>query len=115
MYSDDFERIWAIYPRKINKTLSYKKFLSALKKVNYETIERGVNGYANHVSGTDPKYIAHFATWIGQERWGNDYAQITADNNSQSKTGASISAAIKVMQGNQAPMEREDPELDLPF
>ena len=66
-----FEEFWKIYPRKVAKAEAQKAWAKAVKKTPAEVILLGAKRYAD-----DPYrqlvYTAHPATWINQERWGDD-------------------------------------------
>lgn len=72
-YSEDFEVLWKLYPRKTNKQGTYKKFLATMSKVSdveYPTILASVIAYAESREGEEEKYTLHGATFFGpDERW----------------------------------------------
>lgn len=73
----EFELLWAKYPRKIGKAKALQSFIKARKskKYTYETIEFGLNKYLEYIEsqGTEEQFIAHFSTWLNQERFNDDY------------------------------------------
>jgi hypothetical protein len=73
----EFELLWEKYPRKIGKSKALQSFIKARKskKYTYETIELGLNKYLEYIEdqGTEEQFIAHFVTWLNQERFNDDY------------------------------------------
>ena len=68
-YSDEFEQLWKIYPKKIDKKQGYKSFKAANKKHSFEMILIGVKGYANYIkrNGTETKFVKHASTFFNNE------------------------------------------------
>ncbi len=125
MYSDEFEEAWRLYPRKINKALAYKKYQSALKRTDHETIRNGVIEYAGWCESTrtGKEFVCHFATWLGQDRFLNDYSADSRTINAErerasigkSQTLMGISTAIKITETEKEAMGRNESGLALPF
>ena len=66
-----FDEFWKIYPRKVAKTEAKKAWDRAVKKTPAGVILLGAKRYADDPY-RQPAYTAHPATWINQERWGDD-------------------------------------------
>lgn len=67
--ADEFERFWAIYPRKTAKGTARARWKSAVAKAgSVEKILAGAQRYARDPN-RDPRYTAHAATWLNGERW----------------------------------------------
>ena len=64
-----FEAWWKLYPRKVGKGQARKAYTSALKKADADTLADSAEAYGQKVIGTDPRFIAHPATWLNGERW----------------------------------------------
>lgn len=77
-FESEFESLWAIYPRKVGKTKALTVYIKARKskKYTYEEIKNGLYKYIEYAKNndTDMEYIAHFTTWLNQERWNDVYA-----------------------------------------
>lgn len=73
----EFEKIWALYPKKHGKQKALQAFKKArkVKKVPYEDIENGLYRYIRYLEqqGTDEQYIMHGSTWFFQEKWQDEY------------------------------------------
>ena len=66
-YSNEFERFWNVYPRKVDKKKALKSFKTCLKNNDIETIIKGTEKYALQVKSTDKQYIKHPATFLNNE------------------------------------------------
>lgn len=67
---DDFETIWAIYPRKVAKAHARKMWA----RLNAEQQFEAMHALPIHVrywqiAGRDVERIPHLGSWIGGERW----------------------------------------------
>jgi Helix-turn-helix domain len=73
----EFEKIWALYPRKVGRAKAFQHFKKArkIKKIPYEIIENGLYRYIRYLEqqGTDEQYIMHGSTWFSQEKWQDEY------------------------------------------
>ncbi|MEK9768081.1 MAG: helix-turn-helix domain-containing protein [Betaproteobacteria bacterium] len=70
-YSQEFERWWAVYPRKDgskkNAFESYQK--QTAKKISAEELFKITERFAVLCRGKEPQYLPHAATWLNQERY----------------------------------------------
>ncbi|PEJ28463.1 helix-turn-helix domain-containing protein [Bacillus pseudomycoides] len=68
-YSELFERVWKLYPKKIDKKLGYKSFKMATKKHSIETISLGTHRYAEYIKGNrvETRYIKHATNFFKNE------------------------------------------------
>lgn len=66
------ELVYEAYPKKVARGAALKAIAKALKTVPFETLLARTKAYAESVSGSDPKYIPHPATWFNQERYLDD-------------------------------------------
>jgi hypothetical protein len=68
-----FARFWEAYPRKVSKGTASKAFSRVMARADAPTIDvllSAVSRYAASVS--DPRYVAHPATWLNGERWNDE-------------------------------------------
>lgn len=76
-YSDDFEKWWNEYPRKVSKLDAEKCFSKILKdeKATFDELMEGVRRYAWHCrcEKTETQYIKHPSTWLNQGCWCDVY------------------------------------------
>jgi hypothetical protein len=70
--SRNSELVYEAYPKKVARGAALKAIAKALKAVPFETLLARTKAYAESVSGSDPKYIPHPATWFNQERYLDD-------------------------------------------
>lgn len=69
--TDDFERFWSAYPRRVAKGAARLAFVRAIRKTTIETMLSAVESYKKH----KPDYCdwAHPSTWLNQERWADEW------------------------------------------
>ena len=69
--SEEFERFWKLYPRKLNKSKAKAKFILHRKKgVPFQDMMQMLEiCVAKEWEGRDMEYIPHPTTWINGERW----------------------------------------------
>lgn len=68
--TQEFEKFWSAYPRKVGKGAARKAFAKALirhKNLDMQMILDAVAAYASTIK--DVQYCAHPTTWLAQERW----------------------------------------------
>ena len=70
--NDSFEAFWKAYPRKVAKGGALKAYQAALKRCAAEEIQTGVERYAKARRGEDSKFTPHAATWLNEDRWGDE-------------------------------------------
>jgi hypothetical protein len=79
-YEREFEKIWKAYPRKMGKKKAFDAFKKArkIKKIPYETIEKGLYKYIEYLEQqqTEERFIMHGSTWFTQEKWQDEYVSI---------------------------------------
>ncbi|WP_434683079.1 helix-turn-helix domain-containing protein [Bacillus sp. PM5] len=68
-YSEEFEHVWALYPKKIDKKSAYKSFNMATKKHSFELINLGTQRYAEYIKGNcvETRYIKHANNFFNNE------------------------------------------------
>jgi hypothetical protein len=73
-YDEDFENIWSIYPRRVNKAGAFKAFNAAIRRgALLGDLVLAVRNYASERIGQDEKFTLHGETFFGSnERW-KDY------------------------------------------
>lgn len=85
-YSEDFEKFWGEYPRKLNKKLAFKAWNTCLKaKVNAELLISKAKEYAQIVKakGTQEQYIKHAQSWLNGACYENDYTVLLNQQDKQ--------------------------------
>lgn len=69
IYTDDFQKWWKIYPRKINKFSAAKSFKKSVKEVDVKNLIKWTEVFAEQIIGTEERFIPHASTWLNQKRW----------------------------------------------
>lgn len=75
---NEFEILWAIYPRKEGKKQAFAAFQRARKRgVTVETIDRGIRAYVRKIARerTATKYIKQGSTYFNGECWNDIYEE----------------------------------------
>jgi len=88
-YTDDFNKFWDLYPRKIGKKESFKTYLKVLKQGGQaEEIITAANNYAFYCKQmkTEERYIKHAKTFLNDERY-KDYLERVNNNAGNRRTG----------------------------
>lgn len=80
-YSDDFEKFWICYPRKVakdNASKSFEKIKFNKRKIDtgqevipftFDLLLSAVDQFAEENRNTEEKYIVHASTWLNQNRY----------------------------------------------
>ena len=85
-YTEEFEKFWSEYPRKINKKLAFKAWNTCLKaKVNADLLISKAREYAQIVKakGTQEQYIKHAQSWLNGSCYENDYTALLSQQDKQ--------------------------------
>ena len=73
--TEDFEKLWKLYPNKMGKKKAYSSYCKAIKKgVTNKEIQSGIINYKKSLAINDWLKPAHGSTWFSNERWEDDYA-----------------------------------------
>lgn len=75
-YSTDFEELWAVYPRKVDKAQAYKKYRARLEDgFSHEQLLESVKNYSAQCrkDRTEERYIKHGKTFLGESTPFLDY------------------------------------------
>lgn len=78
-YDDDFESLWKLYPRKVNKSGSAKAYCTARKRgATHEELMTATKNYALERTGQEERFTLHAQTFFGpNDRW-RDYLPSTS-------------------------------------
>lgn len=72
--SADFERFWAVYPKKVEKKSAQSKFSAAIKRgVDPESIIAGAEAYS-HSETVSRGFVKHPTTWLNAGCWDDEPA-----------------------------------------
>lgn len=68
--SEDFEKLWKLYPKKVGKKKALASYKRAIKKgVTNKEIQTGIVNYKKYLDKTDWLQPADGSTWFNNERW----------------------------------------------
>ena len=85
--TDFAEQFWRAYPRRVAKRAG----IAALERVRqtgevpFASLLEAVERYAESIAGSDPKYIAHAATWLNGARWEDEPEGLAGQGDGQRK------------------------------
>ena len=76
VYTAEFEEVWALYPKKMNKYKAYRAYQKAVDSgASVDDIKAGINRYRDYIAREKIKkqYIKHGSTFFNQRSWEDDY------------------------------------------
>lgn len=72
--TEDFEKLWHLYPNKQGKKKAFASYCKAIKSgQTNKDIQNGIVAYKKHLAQTDWLKPANGSTWFGNERWNDEY------------------------------------------
>ena len=75
--TNEFEMLWKLYPRKIGKEKSLKKYLEYSKNTDdlFEKVKEGINNYLEYIktNSIENSYIKHGTTYFNNTSWEDEY------------------------------------------
>lgn len=89
--TDRFKAFWDAYEKKVGRGAAFKAWKRAIKKTDPDAI---VHAAAQHAdwhrrNGTEPRFFPHAATWLNEERWGDERPPPGTSNRSTTDTRVS--------------------------
>lgn len=85
--TEEFDRLWEMYPRKSGKQNAMKSYIKARKDgTKYEDVEKGIAAYTAYITamGTEQRYVKMGSTFFNQRSWEDDW---TVRKEPKGKTG----------------------------
>lgn len=74
---NEFEILWKMYPKKVGKEKSLKKYLEYSKKDEelFEKVKDGINNYLEYIktNSIENSYIKHGTTYFNNKSWEDEY------------------------------------------
>lgn len=64
-----FDDFWKVCPKKVGRGKAEEAYRKACAFASQDVLIEGMSRYGASQAGTDPKYIAHPATWLNGKRW----------------------------------------------
>ena len=85
-----FEEWWPHYPKRVSKGAARKAYARIIKSklATVEQLKLGAMRYAVNVTGHDPKFIKHPATWLNGECWLDEPDKQPAPTDARSATAS---------------------------
>lgn len=70
-YSEEFERFWKLYPKRVGKGDAFKAYEKSRKRVDFQTISEAIESQkkSDQWNRDGGQYIPNPATWLNQDRW----------------------------------------------
>ena len=71
-YDKQFNELWMVYPRGVNKKVAYDKFKARIRAGDvFENILEAAEAYALKCKseGTEEQFIQHLSTFLAKDRW----------------------------------------------
>lgn len=104
---DGWAEFWAIYPHKVGKPDALKAYGRAIKRADPGVILDGLKGYA---AKTDDRPWCNPATWLNQDRWGDQPAEVAARQRAGPAQAPPSQADVFRMVGQRFTDERQERE-----
>lgn len=78
LFSDEFEEVWKMYPKKQGKSEALKAYAKARNEgTSQEEIMESLKKYVSYTQGRESKYIKNGSTWFNQKCWEDKYEDET--------------------------------------
>lgn len=74
--SQEFEKLWSLYPRKEGKKAAFASYQRAKKKgTTLDEVHTGIVNYLDYIKfkKIEPQYIKQGSTWFNGEHWNDEY------------------------------------------
>ena len=78
-FDAEFDRFWALYPRKVGKGQARGAYRKARSKVTVEQIAAALHVYIRASASMERDKVRHPATWLNGEPWEDDPAAIAPE------------------------------------
>lgn len=69
LYTIEFERFWAAYPRKFDKARAARAYDRARRRAEPEEILAGVSRYVADLGDSPQREVKYAQRWLDGERW----------------------------------------------
>ena len=76
LFSEEFEEVWKMYPKKQGKSEALKAYAKARNDgTSKEDIVSGLKKYISYTQGRETRYIKNGSTWFNQKGWQDEYEE----------------------------------------
>ena len=94
-YADEFESVWALYPKKRGKDEAYAAFVARVRAgVDVATLKQAVINYASIRAGQNPEFTVGGKRFFNPSYW-KDYVDDSFDVESSESVEAQIDRAVQ--------------------
>lgn len=69
IYSENFNKFWKMYPRKVGKYAAAVAFKKQIKHIDFLELVKKVEQFAKEHNNTEERFIPHAQTWLNQKRY----------------------------------------------
>lgn len=105
---EDFEKIWAIFPRKVAKYPAQQEWVRMTAGEQFAAFHAlPVHVRFWKAAGENVQFIPHLRTWLHQKRWTDELDVLTVVNNDWMRSQAGIEAKAREL-GMWPPKAGED-------
>ena len=81
--SEEFEKLWSLYPRKEGKKAALASYQRAKKKgATFDDVQAGILNYLDYIKAKkiEPQFIKQGSTWFNGEHWNDEYDYSSPDS-----------------------------------
>ncbi|MBR0384687.1 MAG: hypothetical protein IJH61_08395 [Eubacteriaceae bacterium] len=114
-YSEEFEEIWRMYPKKRDKYKAYRAYQKVMSEgADIDAIKAGIRRYNEHIEkkDLDEKYLKYGASFFNRRAWEDDY---TIDTEHDGREKLSIYDLVSMQVADSPDDQMIDDDDDLPF
>lgn len=76
-FTQEFQELWSLYPKKQGKASAEKKYVSARKSgTTFEEVKQGIEAYKEYIKARhiESQYIKQGSTFFSQKAWEDDWS-----------------------------------------
>ena len=76
-FSQEFQELWSLYPKKQGKASAEKKYVSARKNgTTFEEVKQGIDAYKEYIKARhiESQFIKQGSTFFSQKAWEDDWS-----------------------------------------
>lgn len=104
-----FDIFWRLYPRKVSKAPSEKKFMTKCKDA--ETFAQIIRSVGEHIQNawdlSEMNFIPHASAWLNQERWNDEVSHVRPKPTNTGTSGQSRPSLVEQVRQRGRELEAE--------
>ena len=70
--SDEFEKFWTLYPKKVNKKAAKAKWLTVVRSTDPSGILAGITAQLPQMKITEERFIPAPDVWLNKGKWADE-------------------------------------------